>query len=97
MTTVNRQRAVVGIEEARAELANIATELETHPEIAYEIVRDETSAAIILHPSTFERLLDAAQDSLDVDDAETALATEPFHNFADYHARRMARLHKTAR
>lgn len=91
MATTERRNIAVDMADATSDLARLVADLDEHPDRVYSLVRNEEPAAILLNPETFERLLEVAQDVLDVQDAENVLATEPLTSFHEYHARRLAR------
>ena len=91
MALIETRMPLVGMKEARASLPEIVARLNENPARPYALVRYQETAAVILHPTTFDLLVEAAQEALDLRDAEEALATEPLESFAGYHARRLAR------
>jgi hypothetical protein len=91
VSIVERRVLAVGLDDARVSLLEIVTELEANPATPIALVRDQETAAVVIHPATFEALVDAALDAEDAATAEAALAGEPLTSFADYHARRLAR------
>jgi len=91
MSMPTRQAELIEIDEAGTELAELVSRLEAEPERAIAVLRQRATAAVLLHPTMFQNLLEAAQTTIDVAAAETVLATEPLSSFADYHERRLAR------
>jgi hypothetical protein len=91
VSIVERRMSAVGLDDAPVSLPEIVSELEANPATPIAVVRDHETAAVIVHPATFEALVDAALDAEDAAAAEAALAGEPLTSYADYHARRLAR------
>jgi PHD/YefM family antitoxin component YafN of YafNO toxin-antitoxin module len=82
---------VVDLNDDGLGLPEIATLLAEDPTRAVTLVREHEPAAVVLHPSAFEALVEAALDAQDAAAAVEALASESLASFAEYHARRLAR------
>lgn len=91
MMEVTGSPAMVDIDDVGSALSDLVAQVEGEPARPIAVLRERTTAAVLLHPTTFFALLDATQAAVDVEEAEATLEDEPLESFSDYHTERLAR------